>query len=77
LIIQFEADTSFLHDLGDPIRADPALNQTNDFIEGEHLPGLRESWQRVNDYEDQGQNGTPRCSNCSGKLCGGILKVDR
>ena len=59
----------FFHELGDPIRADPVLNQITNFIEGEHLPRLSEPWQVANTQEKYRQNDTPPYrTNCLQKI---------
>jgi hypothetical protein len=68
-VIQFEPDSVFFHEFGDPVRRDAILNQIANVIEGKHLLGLSEGWQRVNKQEKYRQNGTPaRCKNCLRKI---------
>ena len=57
-VIQFEPDSAFFHELGDPVRRDAILNQIANVIEGKNLLRLSERWQRVNNQEKYRQNGT-------------------
>jgi hypothetical protein len=68
-VIQFEPDSAFFHELGDPVRRDAILNQIANVIEGKRFLSLSERWQRVNNQEKYRQNSTPaHCTNCSLKI---------